>query len=187
MKADFFKSWVKHMKSTLDTLLLLFLLFPLNAICVAPAEELDWNDLLPADYRPEKVLEKFSDISQLKDDDPRAKKILEDLKEYWNEAPIVDSLDGKRVKLPGFVVPLEGDGNVVIEFLLVPYFGACIHVPPPPSNQIVYVRVSKGAERKLRSFDTVWVTGIMSAKPLTSILATAGYQIKAEEVTLYHK
>ena len=54
------------------------------------------------------------------------------------------SLNGQYVKLPGYVVPLESDaGGLLSEFLLVPYYGACIHVPPPPSNQIVYVRLNK--------------------------------------------
>jgi hypothetical protein len=173
------------MKSISAVFSLLLILFPLNAICIEPAKEITWDELLPADFSPEKALEKFGDISKLRDDDPRAKEMLEELQKSWNEAPIVDSLDGKRVKLPGFVIPLEGDGKVVTEFLLAPYFGACIHVPPPPPNQVVYVKVSKGAEIKLRDFDTVWVTGTMSAKPLTSILATAGYQINAEKVTRY--
>jgi uncharacterized protein len=56
------------------------------------------------------------------------------------------SLEGATVRLPGFIVPLEGvkDGSVS-EFLLVPYFGSCIHVPPPPPNQIVYVHNGKRA------------------------------------------
>ena len=50
---------------------------------------------------------------------------------------IVEEYNGKQVKLPGFVVPLEySDKGRVKEFLLVPYFGACIHYPPPPPNQI---------------------------------------------------
>jgi len=98
---------------------------------------------------------------------------------------VVESLDGKRVKLPGFVVPIEGDGKKLSEFLLVPYYGACIHVPPPPANQTVFVKVPKGNAKIRQAFDTVWVTGTLSAKPFTSDLATAVYQIQAEEVTPY--
>jgi hypothetical protein len=51
-------------------------------------------------------------------------------------------LDEQEVRIPGFVVPLEGDAKTVTAFLLVPYFGACIHVPPPPTNQVIYVSVN---------------------------------------------
>jgi hypothetical protein len=63
--------------------------------------------------------------------------------------------------------------------------GACIHVPPPPANQTVYVKVPKADAQIRNAFDTVWVTGVLSAKPFTSDLATAGYQIEAEEITPY--
>ena len=54
------------------------------------------------------------------------------------------SLDGATVRLPGFIIPLDARRDGVLdEFLLVPYFGACIHVPPPPPNQLVYVRMAR--------------------------------------------
>ncbi|MES9846690.1 MAG: DUF3299 domain-containing protein, partial [Candidatus Sedimenticola sp. 6PFRAG5] len=157
----------------------------LNAVCAEPAQELDWDRMIPEDFRPDKIMEQFGDINELDDDDPRAKKVLEELEAAWNAAPVVESLDGKRVKLPGFVVPLEGDGNKLSEFLLVPYYGACIHVPPPPANQTVYVTVPKGDAKIRNAFDTVWVTGTLSAKSFSSDLATAGYHIQAEEVIPY--
>ena len=52
---------------------------------------------------------------------------------------VVDDLDGRYVLLPGYVVPLEFSDSRIIEFLLVPWVGACIHKPPPPANQIVHV------------------------------------------------
>ncbi len=56
------------------------------------------------------------------------------------DAPVVKELDGQQVKLPGYIVPLEvSEEGRTTEFLLVPYYGACIHVPPPPSNQIVHI------------------------------------------------
>lgn len=152
-----------------------------------PAEvrEIDWDAMIPEDYAPDKIMSQYGDINQLDDDDPRAQKVLEDLERLWNEAPVVEELDGQKVKLPGFVVPLEGDGTKLSEFLLVPYYGACIHVPPPPANQTVYVKVPTADAEIRNAFDTVWVTGTMSAKPFTSDLATAGYQIQADSVTPY--
>ncbi|MEW8508142.1 MAG: DUF3299 domain-containing protein [Candidatus Thiodiazotropha sp.] len=165
--------------------LLLISLLSLTTVHAEPAQELEWDAMIPEDYRPDKIMAQFGDINALEDDDPRAQKILEELEAAWKEAPVVESLDGKRIKLPGFVVPIEGDGKKLTEFLLVPYYGACIHVPPPPANQTVYVKVPKGDAKIRQAFDTVWVSGVMSAKSFASDLATAGYQIEAEEVTPY--
>ncbi len=170
------------MKSIPANLLLLLLFLLLDSAIAEPAQELEWDALIPADFHPEKIMGQFGDIDELDDDDPRTQKIMQELEALWREAPVVESLDGKRVKLPGFVVPLEGDGKKLREFLLVPYYGACIHVPPPPANQTVYVKVPRGDAKIRHAFDTVWVTGTLSAKSFSSDLATAGYQIQAEEV-----
>lgn len=78
----------------------------------------------------------------------------------WNEAPVEQSLEGQKIRLPGFVIPLERKGDQVLEFLLVPYFGACIHSPPPPANQIIHVVMSKPTA-DMRMMDTLWVSGRM--------------------------
>ena len=96
-------------------------------------------------------------------------------------APVVASLDGKRVHIGGYVVPLDFDATRIKEFLLVPFVGACIHVPPPPANQIVYVKVEQGFEVK-GLFDPVWVTGTMKVTPAFTGLAEAGYSLDAEKV-----
>ncbi|HTU52118.1 MAG TPA: DUF3299 domain-containing protein, partial [Acidobacteriaceae bacterium] len=70
------------------------------------------------------------------------------------KAPIL-ALSGKRVSIPGFMVPLEDDLDVVTEFLLVPYAGACIHVPPPPPNQIVYVKMNKNTKVQVTFTDPI--------------------------------
>jgi hypothetical protein len=154
-------------------------------VAAEPAEEMDWDSLIPDDYRPDKIMSQFGDLDAMSDDDPRAQQVLEELTAAWNAAPVVESLDGKRIRLPGFVVPLETDGQKLKEFLLVPYYGACIHVPPPPANQTVYVIVPDSEAKIRQAFDTVWVTGTLSAKPFTSDLATAGYRLQAETVTPY--
>jgi hypothetical protein len=94
---------------------------------------------------------------------------------------VVDSLDGARVKIGGYVVPLDFDATKVKEFLLVPFVGACIHVPPPPANQIVYVKSEAGIEVK-GLFDPVWVTGRLQTKIAFTGLAEAGYSLEAESV-----
>ncbi|WMS43195.1 DUF3299 domain-containing protein [Acuticoccus sp. MNP-M23] len=91
-------------------------------------------------------------------------------------------MDGKRVRLAGYVTPVGFD-ETDPRFLLVPELGACIHVPPPPANQIVYVPEVKTGEAKM--FDPVWVTGTLKAAPVATILADVGYQLVDAKVEPY--
>lgn len=93
-------------------------------------------------------------------------------------------LDNQDVRIPGFVVPLEGDAKKITAFLLVPYFGACIHVPPPPSNQIVHVTSEVGVKLD-ELYQPYWIEGDMQVKPSTSELADAGYQMAAQKIYVY--
>jgi hypothetical protein len=86
--------------------------------------EIQWEDLVPKGWDPMAAL-KGLNMSKLKDSDPKAIEALEKLKTAWAEAPVEPSLDGKRIKLAGFVIPLERKGDAVLELLLVPYFGPC--------------------------------------------------------------
>ena len=149
-----------------------------------PVTELDWDALIPAEWQPDKIMEQFN-AEELEDDDPRAQELLNRLLALWKESPVVEDLDGKRVKLPGFVVPLDTDGQKIREFLLVPYYGACIHVPPPPANQTVHVVT--GTDRKYQGglFDPVWVSGILKVEASSSDLAEAGYRMDAIKVEPY--
>lgn len=71
-----------------------------------------------------------------------------------------ETLDGKIIRMPGYALALEYDGKKVKEFLLVPWVGACIHTPPPPPNQIVYVEASE-AFKATNRFEPVWIVGVM--------------------------
>ena len=100
-------------------------------------------------------------------------------------APVVKALDGQQVKLPGYIVPLEvSEEGRTTEFLLVPYYGACIHVPPPPSNQIVHI-VSEMGVRVEDLYQPYWIEGRMQVKNTSSELAEAGYQMDAEKIYAY--
>jgi hypothetical protein len=94
-------------------------------------------------------------------------------------------LDGKIVKIAGFVTPLSFTAGTISDFLLVPFVGACIHVPPPPANQIVYVSDVKGYRPSGDLLYPVWVTGKLKAVPLDTDLANVGYQIAGAEVEPY--
>lgn len=105
---------------------------------------------------------------------------------------VVKTLDGKSVRIPGYVLPLEYEGETVKEFLLVPYVGACIHVPPPPENQIVYVKLDEPI--KVRAmFEPVWASGTLTAKQSKRNLSlvdgssdiAVGYQLQGTLVEPY--
>ena len=149
-----------------------------------PFVELDWDALIPEDWRPEALLEQL-DTDAVPDDDPRALEIMDRIAALWRESPVVASLDGQRVRLPGFVVPLEFGQDDIREFLLVPYYGACIHVPPPPTNQTVHVVLPRGKPYRGGLFDILWVSGILRVERFSSDLADAGYRIEAVQVEPY--
>ncbi|HET6389199.1 DUF3299 domain-containing protein [Hyphomicrobium sp.] len=96
-------------------------------------------------------------------------------------AAVVAELEGQSVSIGGYVVPLDFDATTVKEFLLVPFVGACIHVPPPPANQIIYVKADKGFEIG-GAFDPVTVTGRISTSAASTGLADAGYTIAADSI-----
>lgn len=96
----------------------------------------------------------------------------------------VAALDGQVVRLPGFVVPLDVTEGKVASLLLVPYFGACIHQPPPPPNQIVHVSFVVPVE-VASMYDPVWVTGPMRVETYSGALAEASYVMDGRVVEPY--
>jgi hypothetical protein len=95
------------------------------------------------------------------------------------------ALDGQNIRLPGYIVPLEvNEEGRTTDFLLVPYFGACIHVPPPPSNQIVHVKSELGVKLD-ELYQPYWVEGPLQVKASSSELADAGYQMEADKIYVY--
>ena len=146
--------------------------------------ELEWDALIPEDFRPDRLLEEFQ-VEDMTDDDPRAQELMDRLKEVWDQAPVREDLDGRLVKLPGFVVPVEADADETTGFLLVPYYGACVHVPPPPANQTVYVVTETGKGTRPELFDVIWVTGTMSVKRIDNDIAEAGYTLYANDIAPY--
>lgn len=146
--------------------------------------EISWDQLIPASWDPAKVFDKFN-LDQFEDDDPKAEEALKELQKLWNEAPVNPDMKGKLVKILGYVAPLDFlGGDELAEFLLVPYFGACIHVPPPPANQIIHVTLAKPREG-IQVMDTVWVYGRLQIEKTENDLADSGYSMKADAVEQY--
>ncbi len=95
------------------------------------------------------------------------------------------ALEGRSVRIPGFIVPLEldADGRVT-EFFLVPYFGACIHVPPPPPNQMLFVTLPHGLTLD-SMYAAYWVSGRLSTHTQKTKLGSAAYSLAASGVEEY--
>lgn len=146
-------------------------------------QEIAWESLIPKDWdamAPFKGL----NLDKLDDSDPRADAALWKAKKYWKQAPVDPAMEGKAVRLPGFVVSLDREGEALKEFLLVPYFGACIHVPPPPANQIIHVKSAK-AIKDVRTMDAVWINGVLKIEHSDSSMGASGYSMTAVKVEPY--
>lgn len=97
---------------------------------------------------------------------------------------ITHEFDGRRVRIPGFLLPLDFSGTGVTDFLLVPYVGACVHVPPPPPNQLILVTTTTPYESE-GLFEAVSVTGTMSSMAAETMFAEVGYALTADVVEPY--
>ena len=155
-------------------------------------KKLNWEDLTPTDWDPLKPL-KGLNLDKLEDSDPRARDALIAVGEAWKNAPIIPTLNGQRVKIAGFVVPLDITKTKVKEFLLVPYFGACIHVPPPPSNQVVHAINSKKLSNEENKFlkkaalisGPITLIGLMETIQSGTSMGSAGYKITIDTIEEY--
>ena len=162
-------------------LLMLVAALPLWA---AEPRDLAWSEMIPPDAPPEVPnMTPLHDLSKMSD--ALAAESAPAAKQDMPNAPVVKALDGQQIRLPGYIVPLEvSEEGRTTDFLLVPYFGACIHVPPPPSNQIVHVKSELGVKLD-ELYQPYWVEGPMQVKPSTSELADAGYQMEAQKIYVY--
>lgn len=147
--------------------------------------DISWDDLIPPDWEPEKL---FADLAldDMQDNDPRVEAVMQRMRTEWDRAPVIEQMAGQRVRIPGFVVPLETDGKTIREFLLVPYFGACVHVPPPPANQLIHV-IPDQALPDAWNMAPVWVSGELAVGRTESGMGTAGYQLRGLSVEPYQE
>lgn len=166
------------------------LVFSILLLCssLAHAElpETDWLELMPKS--DQKALEQMPDIDH---NSPEASgtftakggmKQAKGLPAVMYSTKTVAAMNGKHIRIGGYPVPLETDakGRSTL-FFLVPYPGACIHVPPPPPNQLVLVRYPKGL--KLDDIYTpLWVVGTLKVEKVSNDLADAAYAMDAGQV-----
>ena len=146
-----------------------------HGVFANPAIEITWDDLIPPGVPYSEII---------------AEGEMDERNDTWR--PIFDSnatklnptLDGAYIKMPGFIIPLDVSTDGVTSFVLVPYVGACLHVPPPPPNQLVFVT----AQTPWPSDDlweAVWVTGLMQHDIQSTEVAQTGYALRADAMEVY--
>lgn len=150
-------------------------------------QEIMWDALVPPDFTSEAIMAKYADqLAEIQDGSPEANELYMQMQAEFDNAPINDTLSGTLIRIPGFIAPLDYSDELITEFLLVPYFGACIHVPPPPANQTVLVTTSDEYGIKPEdSYNPVWIMGALTAEGATTNLAQAGYTIQDAIVEPY--
>jgi hypothetical protein len=160
----------------------------LGTLCRATAadpapKETTWEELMPTGWDPMKEF-RAGDAGLVAEGSVKERNLMRQMRELWDNAPTNPKMDGARVRLPGYVVPLEEVKGELKEFLLVPYFGACIHSPPPPANQIVHV-TSSTPLKGWRTMDAVWVNGTLKAARADTAMGASGYLIADPVVERY--
>ncbi|MCG8495147.1 hypothetical protein BZA03_105143 [Alteromonas sp. I10] len=176
---------------------LLVLFSTLNPTQAANYEEIDWVALMPEDdlsallNRPE-FLNDIADGSAADSVDDFASKQLEDEQaQRYQQAlvstRVIEAFDGKAIRIPGFIVPLEqNDEQKATAFFVVPYFGACLHMPPPPPNQILYVEYEDGIAVE-NLYDPYWFEGTVKIDNHESALGTSAYSLVLDSFALYEE
>jgi uncharacterized protein len=141
-----------------------------------------WDNLMPPNWDPMKQLREQNPAS-VAEGSAAEVALMRELRAVLDNAPTRSELDGAKVKMSGYVVPLDTHRGQTREILLVPYFGACIHMPPPAANQIVHVVLP--TPKALRTMDMVSVSGILKTLRQNSPAGMSGYAMRALRVEAY--
>ncbi|MDT1986823.1 MAG: DUF3299 domain-containing protein [Planktomarina sp.] len=146
-----------------------------RVVSAAAPREITWDDLIPPGVPYSEII---------------AEGELDEENDYWrpifdeNSTKLNPALADAYIKMPGFIIPIDISGDGVTSFILVPYVGACIHVPPPPPNQLVFVS-TKVPWPSERLWEAVWVTGTMQNKVQYTEVADTGYELEADWIEIY--
>lgn len=141
----------------------------------ATAREVGWDDLIPPGVPYGEII---------------AEGEMDEAADFWapvydaNATKLNETLDGAYIKMPGFIIPFDVGSEGVTDFMLVPYVGACLHVPPPPANQLVMVKAGKPWPSD-QLWDAVWVTGRMRTQLQSTNLGQTGYALNADAMEAY--
>tara|TARA_R110002167_G_scaffold38699_2_gene120260 strand:- start:805 stop:1395 length:591 start_codon:yes stop_codon:yes gene_type:complete len=156
---------------------------------------IEWTDLMPPDdyealMNPPEELQNIEDGSE---EDQISSQIQAAItqandnryQEALSSTRIRSEYNHKKIRIPGFIVPLSfGENNSITEFFIVPFFGACIHVPPPPPNQIIFGKYPKGFQLEAL-YDPFWVEGTLSTELIENDMATAAYSMSIDKISVY--
>lgn len=135
--------------------------------------ELDWLELMPKD-----------EVDSLMDT-PAVTREGSFKQVQTGSFRAIKELNGLKVKIAGYIVPVEVDGDSQMsEFFIVPYFGACIHVPPPPPNQIILARLAKPIP-VTEIYDAYWIEGTLNVEQIKNDIAASAYTLTTTKVTLW--
>ena len=160
-------------------------------------EDIDWTELMPAEdlsallNRPA-FLDDIADGSAQDSLDNFQQRQLEDEQAQQYQAAlsstrVIQGFDGKAIRIPGFIVPLEqNEDKEVTRFFIVPYFGACLHMPPPPPNQILYVESEQGITLE-NLYDPYWFEGVVSIEQKVDAMGTSAYSLSLDNYALYEE
>ena len=158
-------------------------------------ETIEWPDLMPPEVlaillNPPEYIAEIEDGSAEDQISSQMKSAVNQSEEDAYQQALVstdvnENLDGALIRIPGFVVPLEFDEEQTIsQFFLVPYFGACLHMPPPPPNQIILVNAPKGIQMSAL-YDPFWIEGQLSTSFQENDMATSAYAMQLQRIEPY--
>jgi len=149
------------------------------------ARAIEWKDLSPPlSAKAQGAAAKLNAMIDAMDDEDiaEAMALIDE-----NGTELMEELDGETVSLEGYLVPLDFEATEAKAFVLVPYMGACIHVPPPPPNQVVFIEFEDGIPMEALE-KNIWtpfrVTGPLRAVPTRTELADVGYQMSAGSIRI---
>jgi hypothetical protein len=160
-------------------------------------QTVEWVDLIPPEVL-EILLNPPAYISEIEDGSPEdqitsqiSNATLEEEEDVYQRAlastDVNTELDGQSVRIPGFVVPLEFDeAQTISQFFLVPYFGACLHMPPPPPNQIILVDAPAGVQMAAL-YEPFWIEGQISTTVSENDMAKSAYAMQLHRLTPYRE
>ncbi len=160
---------------------------PVTKPTAAEALEIDWLDLMSDADRDRLENGDWIDESATETHPGKEGSFTSDMAERQMKGfAAIPDFDNQRVKLAGYFVPLEqDDSGQITDILFVPYFGACIHVPPPPANQIIYAKL-RAPQSDVNMFEAYWLEGVLLAKTNQSELAEAGYTMSESHLYLWN-
>ena len=139
-----------------------------------------WSVLIDPNFNQAKVVAYYKEkVSHTKEGSKEEILIYAELQEALKKAGNNHAIDGKRVKLNGYIVPVDTDGGKVNKFLFFPNQAACIHVPASPANQTIYVMTKKDEGVMMEdAYEEITVFGTLKLQTAKIATGTASFVIE---------